>query len=128
MSRRSKAGGEPAKSQRRKTAMLKHRNAPKAMHNRGVSIAGKETVAARLTHERDEALEQLSAASEVLRVISSSPSELEPVFQAILANATRLCAAKFAGLSLYDGEALRYATSYNVPPEYADMRPRGRLW
>jgi adenylate cyclase len=62
-----------------------------------------------------------------LGIISSFPDELEPVFQAILANATRLCGAKFAGLSLYDGEALRYAAHYNVPPEYADMRLRERL-
>jgi adenylate cyclase len=63
-----------------------------------------------------------------LGIISSFPDELEPVFQAILANATRLCGAKFAGLSLYDGEALRYAAHYNVPPEYADMRLRERLF
>src|SRR6516165_10035163 len=75
-----------------------------------------------------ESLEQQTAASEVLSIISSSPAELEPVFQAILANATRLCGAKFAGLSLYDGEALRFATSYNFPPEYAEMRLRQRLW
>jgi adenylate cyclase len=63
-----------------------------------------------------------------LGIISSFPDEVEPVFQAILANATRLCGAKFAGLSLYDGEALRYAAHYNVPPEYADMRLRERLF
>ena len=80
------------------------------------------------TDDLTESLEQQTAASEVLSIISSSPAELEPVFQAILANATRLCGAKFAGLSLYDGEALRFATSYNFPPEYAEMRLRQRLW
>jgi GAF domain-containing protein len=80
------------------------------------------------TADLTESLEQQTATSEVLGVISSSPAELEPVFQAILANATRLCGAKFAGLNLCDGEVLRYAASYNVPPEYADMRLRDRLW
>jgi class 3 adenylate cyclase/putative methionine-R-sulfoxide reductase with GAF domain len=80
------------------------------------------------TTDLAESLEQQTATSQVLSIISSSPAELEPVFQAILENATRLCGAKFAGLSLYDGEALRYVASYNVPPEYADMRLQERLW
>jgi len=86
------------------------------------------SAAEQLASERDEALKQLSAASEVLKIISSSPGNLQPVFQAILANATRLCGAKFAGLSLYDGEAPRFVESYNVPPEYADMRLRRPSW
>src|SRR5262249_13921901 len=80
------------------------------------------------TTDLAEALEQQTAASQVLSIISSSPAELEPVFQAILANATRLCGAKFAGLSLYDGEVLRYVAHYKIPPEYTDMRLRERLW
>jgi hypothetical protein len=54
-----------------------------------------------------EALEQQTATSEVLQVISGSLGELEPVFQAILANATRLCAAKFGVLWLVEGDAFR---------------------
>jgi class 3 adenylate cyclase/putative methionine-R-sulfoxide reductase with GAF domain/HAMP domain-containing protein len=83
---------------------------------------------ARLLNELRESLEQQTATAEVLGVISSSPAELEPVFQAILANATRLCSATFGGLSLYDGEVLRYAAHYNIPPGYTDFRLRERLW
>jgi signal transduction histidine kinase len=80
------------------------------------------------TADLTESLEQQTATSEVLNIISRSPAELEPVFQAILANATRLCDAKFGSLSLYDGEAFRYAAAYNVPAEYADMRLREAGW
>jgi signal transduction histidine kinase/DNA-binding response OmpR family regulator len=71
------------------------------------------------TRELREALEQQTATSEVLQVISSSPGELEPVFEAMLANATRLCGAEFGILNLDDGEVLRIAAVYNVPPALA---------
>jgi GAF domain-containing protein len=76
------------------------------------------------TSDLTESLEQQTATSEVLGVISSSPAKLEPVFQAILTNATRLCGAKFGTLNLYDGEVFHRSASYNVPSEYADMRLR----
>jgi GAF domain len=69
-----------------------------------------------------EALEQQTATSEVLGVISSSPGELETVFETILANAVQLCDAKFGTLNLYDGEAYRNVALHNVPPAYADTR------
>jgi GAF domain-containing protein len=121
MRRRSRAGGERVKTRRRKTATRKRGNAPKAVRNRGVSIAGQETVVARLTHERDEALEQLSAASEVLKVISSSPGDLESVFEAILENATRICDAKFGTLFRYDGELFHRVASIGTPPALVEF-------
>ena len=81
------------------------------------------------TRELSESLEQQTATSEVLQVISSSPGELEPVFQAMLASANRLCGAQFGMLNLYDGEAFRHAALHNVPPAYVEtwrqhvMRP-----
>src|SRR5438552_2454845 len=72
-----------------------------------------------------EALEQQTATSEVLRVISSSPGELEPVFEAMLKNAARLCEAKFGTLYLCEGDALRIVAAYNVPPALAEVRSRG---
>jgi GAF domain-containing protein len=76
------------------------------------------------TRELSEALEQQTATSEVLKVVSSSPGELEPVFQAMLENATRICEAKFGTLYLYDGDAFHTASLYNAPPAYAENRKR----
>ena len=78
----------------------------------------------RLLNELRESLQQQTATAEVLGVISSSPGQLEPVFEAMLANATRLCDAKFGTLSLYDGDAFRNVALHNVPPAYTDIRLR----
>ena len=71
---------------------------------------------------RKEALEQQTATSEVLEVISSSPGELDPVFQKMLANACRVCEANFGFLQLWDGECFTSPASDNVPPELAALR------
>jgi GAF domain-containing protein len=75
-----------------------------------------------------EALEQQSATSEVLRVISSSPGELEPVFQAMLENATRICEAKFGTMYLSEGDAFRAVAMHNAPPAFAEMRRRNPVF
>jgi GAF domain-containing protein/ActR/RegA family two-component response regulator len=80
-----------------------------------------EDVQAR-TRELSEALEQQTATSEVLSVISASPGELEPVFDAMLANATRLCEAKFGTLYLCVGDGFRAVAMHNAPPAFAEAR------
>src|SRR5262249_55604663 len=76
------------------------------------------------TRELTEALEQQTATSDVLRVISSSPGELEPVFQVMLENATRICEAKFGSLYLYDGARFRVGALHNAPAAFAEFRRR----
>jgi GAF domain-containing protein len=78
----------------------------------------------RLLNELRESLQQQTATSEVLQVISSSPGELEPVFQTMLANATRICEAKFGTLWLSEGDAFRAVALHNAPPAYAEARRR----
>jgi GAF domain-containing protein/DNA-binding response OmpR family regulator len=78
----------------------------------------------RLLKELRESLQQQTATSEVLRVISSSPGELEPVFQAMLENAIRICEAKFGNLLLYEGDAFRIVAMHGAPPEWDTLRRR----
>ena len=69
-----------------------------------------------------EALEQQTATSEVLRVISSSPGELEPVFQAMLENAIRICGANFGNMYLLNGDQFRIAAACNTPQGLIEAR------
>src|SRR5262245_51208185 len=79
------------------------------------------------TRELAEAREQQTATSEVLQVISGSPGELAPVFETILANATRICEAKFGSMYLSEGDAVRIAAMHNVPPSFVEERRRNPL-
>src|SRR5262249_49709873 len=116
MRRRSRAGGERAKSQRHKAVTPKRRSAPESV--------GQEMELARRARERDEALERETATSEVLHLISKSPGDLELVFRSILENATRICEAKFGVLYLSEGENFRVAAMRNAPPAFAEWRRR----
>jgi two-component system, NtrC family, sensor kinase len=126
MRRRSRAGGEPVKARRQKTVTLKRRDAPKVAPHRESSAAGLNKKVALFKRERDEALEQQRATSEVLRVIASSQSKLTPVFDTILANATRLCEAKFGTLYLYDGRTFSAAAPTTRPRPTSSCGCAGR--
>ena len=75
---------------------------------------------AALRRELAEALERQTATSEVLQVISSTPGNLEPVFQSLLENATRVCGAKFGTMNLVEGDIVRRVAHCNVPLAYAN--------
>ena len=77
------------------------------------------------TRDLTEALEQQTATSEVLRVISSSPGELKPVFQAMLASATQTCEAKFGLLYRIQGDSARIISRLGIPPALAEYLKRG---
>ena len=74
------------------------------------------------TRELSESLEQQTATSEVLKVISSSPGELEPVFETMLANATQICRAEFGLLYRSEGDLFRTVSLYGAPPAFAEQR------
>ena len=133
MRRRSRAGGEPVKTRRRKTAARKPRNAPPIADRRG-SATDQEMAFARVIHERDQALEQLSealeqqtATSELLKVISNSASDLQAVFNAMAENAVRLCEAERAYIFRFDGEYLRAVAACNAGPENWDFVSRNPI-
>ncbi|MFY9935797.1 MAG: GAF domain-containing protein, partial [Silvibacterium sp.] len=78
---------------------------------------------ARLLNELRQSLEQQTATAEVLKVVSSSPGDLQPVFASMLENATRLCEASFGVMLLHEeGSLFRAVAMYNMPPAYAQVR------
>jgi signal transduction histidine kinase len=88
------------------------------------SYAGLEQKVEQRTHELSESLAQQTATSEVLQVISSSPGELDPVFQTMLENATRICEARFGSMLLREGDTLRRVALHNAPAEFVEFHKR----
>jgi signal transduction histidine kinase/putative methionine-R-sulfoxide reductase with GAF domain len=110
MKRRGGTGNKTATNRPRK-AVKRRLRSPHTQTSRIVALERQLT----------EALGQQTATSEVLKVISSSPGELGPVFQSMLENATRICGAKFGNLWIRDGELFRAVATHGVPPAYREM-------
>jgi GAF domain-containing protein len=123
MKKRSRAiGGGPAK--RRKTVTRKRKKSPTDARRRDSFGRDAEAEIARLTRERDEALERQTATSEVLKVVSSSAGDLEPVFATMLEKAARICKATFGNIYRWDGDVLRLVAAHNTPPSFVEARKR----
>ncbi len=127
MKRSKKSGGQSVKARRRKAAGRMRPVVAKARRRGGDVDAGLRRQLEEKTRELNEALEQQAATADVLRVISSSPGELEPVFQAMLENATRICDAKIGILFRYQDGAYTAVSLLGVTPVYAEYLNRGPI-
>jgi hypothetical protein len=112
MARGAGTAGRAVKKQARRAA--KPQRAPKTARRSALSIHD-------LAQQLGEALAREAASAEVLNAIADSPGELKPVFDAILANAVRICEAKFGILLELDGDAYRCTALHNAPQVYADF-------
>src|SRR5947209_3313913 len=108
----------------RHTTKLKRGKQPTAARGRAFSAVDLQEQLDRRTRELAEALEQQTATSEVLRVISSSSGELAPVFESLLASAKHLCGAEFGIILLREGEAFRTVALHGATAEYTEARWR----
>jgi hypothetical protein len=131
MKRRVTRTGKATMARRRKAVSSKRKAAAAvARHSRASDADLKQQLDQRTRDLAEsqrllaEALEQQTAASEVLKLISSSPGELETVFRTILNKATRICEVKFANLFHFDGDKFHFAAEFGTPPEHADFQRR----
>jgi signal transduction histidine kinase len=116
MKQRSKPGGKAAKAGHPKTATLRRSRTPKSTPKHRSAATNQETENARLTRERDEALEQQWATAEVLNIISASPSELDRVLEVVVKSAARFCEADDVTIFELDGQDIRFAAHWGVLP------------
>jgi GAF domain-containing protein len=119
---RKRASSGAARRPRRRAAS--GAAAPRASDSGKTTIARLKRELADARRRLNEALDQQTASSEVLQVIASSPGELVPVFEAMLANATRLCAATSGTLAICEDDAFRIVATHNVTPAFAELRRR----
>jgi hypothetical protein len=118
------------KNRKTKPTAPKRRHAAKVARRRGSVAADDESERARLIRERDEALDQQKATSEILGVISRSPGDLQSVFDAIVQSAAHLCDASNASLYRVEGNTLRHVANYGSVATYkpGEARPITSHW
>jgi GAF domain-containing protein len=130
MKRRAKASRKSAKSRPDKSSKLQGRPRQRPPAKRGSASSAPHPEVAQLKQDLHEALEQQAATSEALRIIASSPSALQPVFDALLANATRFCEASFGTLWLHenDGRMRMAALHGRLPGSFREQWRVGTLF
>jgi two-component system, NtrC family, sensor kinase len=111
MRRHSKEGREPVKARRRKTVTRKRQNAPKAGRRRSLASTH-ETELAQVIRERDEGLEQQRAISDILRVISNSPNDVQPVLDSVAEHTAPICEAQVVDIAIVNNEVFLIAASF----------------
>jgi GAF domain len=117
----------------RKPAKTRHGGTPKRKRHEAATVTRSSSSVDlqkqldQRTRERDEALDREKATAEVLRVISSSPGDLEPVFRAMLESAVRVCGAKFGAMFLSEGDTLRFVADHGAPQAWLDARRRNPI-
>jgi GAF domain-containing protein len=111
MTKPSRAGGKAAKARPRKVLKRKGHKTSKAVARRG-SAPADPTEVARVIHERDEALEQQAAISDILRVISNSPGNVQPVLDSVAKHAAHICEASVVEIAIADNEVFRLVASF----------------
>ena len=119
MRRRATVGRKTAKTRHRKSKRPKRSSVTANQSNLSLQQRLK-----RQARELEEARDERAAIADVLRIISSSPGELEAVFQAMLANAVRICGANLGDLYLREADGFRMAASHNAPPAYVEVHTR----
>ena len=125
MKRGLRTGGKLVKKRLRKTG--KRSSVSNVARHRCPSSARANGKNARTSRDLKEALDQLAATSDMLRVISDSSGDLQPIFRTMLANALQICEADFGNIYLWDGKVLQLAASLNTPPAFSEFRARSPI-
>src|SRR6516225_9809174 len=118
MRRRSRASSKLTKARSHKAKTLK------AARDSSSLASGQKTGVARLARELKEAREQQVATADVLKVISRSPSDVQPVFDVIAESARRLCGGQFCFVYRFDGQLLHFVAHHSLTPEVLEMNRR----